>query len=104
MEVEAANEEEPAGAEEQENLPTNTTIMSIPDTDITHNPAYDRGTLPTLTVEEIQQLDRDMLVQNLDKYQKRKEKSKDKMNLDLIEQYAEKVNHLLIVNWLMSIF
>lgn len=94
MEVNEQNEEQELGDDEQDDDLLNTTAVTIPDADFTHDPTYDRGMLPTLTHEEIQQLNRDALVETLEKYEKRKERCKDKMNFDLIEEYAEKVKYL----------
>lgn len=50
------------------------------------------GVLPTLTSEEIHELNRNLISEHLAKNEARKEKFKIKVNLSLIDEYAEKVS------------
>lgn len=85
------DEEVPLDIDEQtEDLP-NTTVLTTPDGDVTHNPVYDMGTLPEFTDEEIRALNRAHLRKQLEGHEKLKSKFKIKMNLSLLDDYAEKV-------------
>jgi hypothetical protein len=76
--------------EQTENLP-NTTILSTAEGDVTHNPVYDMGILPTFTANDVQSLNRDVLLKQLSAHEKLKSKFKITMNLSLLDDYAEKV-------------
>lgn len=76
--------------EQTEDLP-NTTMLSTLEGDITHNPVYDMGILPTFTTNDVQNLNRGALLKQLSAHEKLKSKFKITMNLQLLDDYAEKV-------------
>jgi hypothetical protein len=76
--------ERPEDAEE-ENLP-NTTAMTVDD-----DPAYDMSELPAYTDDQIREFHRPQIQVQLKKFEKRKAQFKIKLNLTLIDEYAEKV-------------
>lgn len=80
--------------EQTDDLP-NTTALTTPNGDITHNPIYDQGTLPIFTAEEIQEFSRDQIRKQLESHEKLKAKFKIKLNLQLLDDYAEKVNAVI---------
>ncbi|CAD5234403.1 unnamed protein product [Bursaphelenchus xylophilus] len=79
--------------EEAEDLPNTTTITST-DGNTTHDPAYDFGHLPTYSPADINAFDEAHIRNELKRKQRRRERYPKEFNLDLIQEYADKLEKL----------
>ncbi|CAD5229394.1 unnamed protein product [Bursaphelenchus okinawaensis] len=79
--------------EEGDDLPNTTTITST-DGNVTHDPAYDFGHLPTYSPAEIDAFDEAHIRIELTRKEKRRQRYPKEFNLDLIQEYADKLEKL----------